>query len=383
MKEIQYTNRDCDCCGSSKLETIWEYQYKSKTRNNLFLWSVNNVVCQNCGFAFVSPVPTDESIEAYYKDAFRIASDQQIDYSIAKRLKIIKKHQNRLDGKSYLEVGSNNCPEFIEAVSAIFDSVETVELNRDCDSSYRHTDEIPNGSIDMITSYFVLEHVPKPKAFLSSCHRVLKQNGIAIVEIPNLYMYPKDPAGLFLYEHVNHFSPNSFSILADSCGFETIEISQLNCSRPFGFTSVLQKKASAQSPKRLPSPNEAQFASACIREGKEVINHFHKRLDDARQKITKTEQKAIVWGANEICASLLKEQKMWPSVIIVDKDPNKKDYFKPHTIYLPSEVIDEIKQSNLLIINTKRHELEILNWILVNTGRGFDSSNCIVLDYLK
>lgn len=391
MKPVTLQERVCDCCGSKDFEEIWNYSIESRTKRNTFLWNVRNVVCRNCGFAFVSPSPTDDVLEEYYKDSFSIYSQQTVDFSIENRLHVITKCLKEIDEsrtcsfsdpKTYIEVGSNNCPEFISKVDLLFDNIQTVELNDDCQSSYPSLYDIPNEVADVISSYFVLEHITKPKVFLESCARSLKPGGILILEVPNLYLYPKDPAGIFLHEHVNHFSPISLTCLANMHGLSLKEISQKYCSRSFGFVAVFQKTCEAVNAFSFPNSVEFVLARSCMAEGVEAIKSFKNWLVKARERISQAQGDVIIWGANEICKMLLDGYQIPASAICIDSDPRKEKYLSPDAVYQPNDVLDKIKTAELLVINTKRNSADIQEWITKHTGRSFANEEMLVLDYL-
>ncbi|HEY7773982.1 MAG TPA: methyltransferase domain-containing protein, partial [Marinagarivorans sp.] len=185
MKDIAYIDRACDCCGGDDLHSVWQYEKISKTRNEQFRWKVNNVVCKQCGFAFVSPVPTQQSLTEYYSDSFSIFTGQEVDYSIDNRLAIIQACQAISSAQSFLEVGSNNSPEFQRRLSELFSRIETVEINDDCNSTYKNLHSVPAQSQDIVASYFALEHIPNPEVFLRQCAALLKNDGCLIIEVPN------------------------------------------------------------------------------------------------------------------------------------------------------------------------------------------------------
>jgi SAM-dependent methyltransferase len=383
MKLIEYRERKCDCCNSNDLEEIWQYEHVCNTRSDSYNWNVRNVICRKCGFSFVSPVPSDESLEEYYGDSFSIFSDQQIDYSIEKRLNVIQRCQNNIAATSYLEIGSNNSPEFLSKLSVIFSQIETVELNDDCSSTYSNLIDVPNEHIDIIASYFVLEHIANPKEFLSKCANILRDDGLLIIEVPNLYLYPKDPAGLLLHEHVNHFSPPSLAILANKCGLTLFDISLLDCSRPFGFVAVLQKAKIDNNLLPLnPSKLEYIQALSYMNEGRSVIESYYKRLKSAKEMINHVGQNIIIWGANDVCSLLVQGIQLLPSSIIVDSDPNKSNFLNPISVHQPKDVLAQIKEAKLLIITTSRHSKDIEKWILEQAGHVMTDETKIILDYL-
>jgi len=387
MIQIKLLERSCDCCGGNDLEEVWRYSRQAKTRNNDFNWEVRNVVCRSCGFAFVSPSPAEEDLEKYYRESYSIFSGQEIDYSIDKRMHVIEKYLEKTGADSYIEIGSNDCPEFLSLLGNHFNRVETVDLNSSCNTTYHSLQEIPRESADIIASYFALEHVPRPVDFLISCYNIIKNDGFIILEVPNLYLYPKDPSGLFLHEHVNHFSPRSLAALAEKCGLNLIYVSQEYCSRPFGFVAVFKKIDDFNISDINIDPTEFIYAKSCVLEGSYKIKRFFEDLEVAREKIKSVSEKeegsVIVWCANIICLMLLEGFNVPPSVIFIDSDPRKKDYLHPFKVIEPKRAIQQIAQTDLLIINSKLHSSSIRKWIAENCNRHFSEKEMVILDFIS
>jgi SAM-dependent methyltransferase len=384
MKRIKYRKRICDICANSEFEEISQYKFNDKTRNNVFQWHVRNVVCLNCGFAFVSPAPTDESLQEYYGDSFSIYPNMVLDYSIENRLHIITKYLKRGSGNSYVEIGSNTCPEFQSKLSKYVEEVTNVELNESCDSNYVLLSELPSEAGDIIASYFVLEHIPRPRNFLTLCSKALRDSGTLIIEVPNLHLYPKEPAGLILHEHVNHFSPLSLTRLAALCNLKLIEISQTYCSRPFGFVAVFQK-ASGINELIISDKAELHYAKACMLEGTYQIKKFKETILAIRSRINDLAERnepVIIWGANGMCLRLLEDYELPKSATVLDMDPRKRDYLNPIEVRQPNKTLDIIKRCRLVVINTPRHADEIEHWILNNTGRTLLEDEVVVVNYI-
>ncbi len=57
----------------------------------------------------------------------------------------------------------------------------------------------PNNSIDTIVSFAVLEHVSKPFEALAECKRILKENGILIIYVPQYWHLHEEPHDYFRF----------------------------------------------------------------------------------------------------------------------------------------------------------------------------------------
>jgi len=381
MRIIKNNYRRCDLCEKDDLEELYSYQIQQKTKNNISLWNVRNVICRYCGFAFVSPSPSEESLEEHYADSYELSSNLIPDYSVEKRICLIKNFLRQDSHSTYFEIGSNNCKAFKIELEKIFSNLASLEINKSCDSSFKDIKKIPELSADILAAYFVLEHVPNPKNFLLSYRDILSDDGVFIIEVPNLLIYPRDPAGLDLCEHVNHFSPYTLSELANECGYEIIETSYNKCSREFGFVAVL-KKSTTIFHRNKKNRNEFIIGRSCILEGLEVLKRLEHKINFSRN-ILKERSNVIIWGANWYCMRLLNGFKFPDDneATIIDIDIRKKDYLPGYTIYTPEEVLDKIERADFFIINTHFYAGEIKDWIVKNTGKLVSAENSIVIDY--
>ena len=69
-----------------------------------------------------------------------------------------------------------------------------------------------------------MEHVPSPTKTISSLARILSNNGILIIALPNIQsidsqIFRNEWAGLDVPRHIWHFTPNGLIDLLDKQGF--------------------------------------------------------------------------------------------------------------------------------------------------------------------
>lgn len=383
MRIIDTEPRNCDLCGSGDLQEIHSYSAKYRTKTDMSIWNVRNVVCRACGFAFVSPAPQQKCLDLHYGDSYELSNGLKPDFSVSKRINLIRKYSAGRPDAAYLEIGSNHCPEFMEALGKTVGRVSTMEINQSCSSSFKSTGEIPTASADIVAAYFVMEHVPSPVRMLSTCSEILKQDGILILEVPNLYLYPDDPAGLLLCEHVNHFSPTTLTAAAKLCGLDLVEFSQASCSRPFGFLAAF-KKSPGKCGKMPPNKTEYALAKACMESGIAKLGRLDSKIKEARARIlyfSRNGETSIIWSANWICLKLLDDFKLPGNTLIADSDSRKANYVPGHLVRPPSDMIEQISKASYLVLNSAIYADEIKNWIKDRTGRIFTNDDSIVMDY--
>jgi SAM-dependent methyltransferase len=89
---------------------------------------------------------------------------------------------------------------------------------RGCDVSYS-----PAGSYDLITMFFVAEHLVEPAATLSQLAALLAPGGLVYLTVPNVIVNTIDA---FLVDHLSHFSTPSLTVLLHRCGLRPVVVSE-------------------------------------------------------------------------------------------------------------------------------------------------------------
>jgi SAM-dependent methyltransferase len=88
----------------------------------------------------------------------------------------------------------------------------------------------PEGEFDVVTAFYVIEHLPDPVAFLREVHRILRPGGMIVVRYPHTTPI-KDILSLMriqndLYHlpfHLSDFSPRTMRTALGKAGFKRIE----------------------------------------------------------------------------------------------------------------------------------------------------------------
>jgi SAM-dependent methyltransferase len=75
--------------------------------------------------------------------------------------------------------------------------------------------------MDLVLSFFALEHVEAPSDFVATLRRLLRPGGQAFVVIPNVLTNVSD---LVVVDHINHFSVTSLSHLFSCAGFVDLRV---------------------------------------------------------------------------------------------------------------------------------------------------------------
>ena len=97
----------------------------------------------------------------------------------------------------------------------------------------------------------LLEHLLDPMAALREAHRVLADDGVLLIEVPDVDRYGKYPMfelyWLAQQEHINHYSAHHLAAQLYACGFEVTKMAPIEpliaAGRKTPFLAALARKA--------------------------------------------------------------------------------------------------------------------------------------------
>ena len=370
--------RLCECCDGDDLELMWSSKSVVVRKVHTWEFPVNVSICRNCGFCFSSPSPNNNDLMKYHEDGNVGFKEISLPYSIEERLRTLNKY--KVPGGVFVEIGGDGPGEFHQKASQYFSQLISIEVTKDSKNKYINISNLKE-KIDVISHYDVLEHILDVKQFLSNCYSALKRGGVMVCEVPNLKLYPENLL-LQEFEHVNHFTISSLSLIAKKIGFNLIEFDGI-CSRPYGFVAIFRKDGADKACNKK-YKNEFTEARASIVGGLKQIHNNDIQLINVRKKIdqlTNNNKQIILWGVTDLLRSLLKDYKISDKVIIVDSDPRRKDHLILDGIKVsqPIKCIETFLHADLLVICAPRYASEILTWVKSNTGKIFKDESLSVI----
>lgn len=207
----------------------------------------NIVQCTNCTFTFTNPRPDSNEIGKYYQSDIYISHHANKggfipwvyrsirDIQFVNKTDIIKKHINR--HISLLDIGCGTGA-FLEYCKKLNWNVIGVEPDQDARESTKEKgisayelDHLnnTNDKYDVITMWHVLEHVHDLDERIKQLHRLIKDDGIIIIAVPNYrsfdsQVYSKYWAAYDLPRHLSHFSIDTITKLFSKYSFQRTEI---------------------------------------------------------------------------------------------------------------------------------------------------------------
>jgi len=235
----------CNVCGSDRLQKIDS--------------DFDFCRCDSCGYVFDSPRPSFAEISAFYSQAGKydtwLNEERARDMMWKRRLKKLSRHSS----KGYLLDVGTGYGQFLDLARPFFAEVSGTEVSESAVALAKEKYglsllagqvealDLPPQSLDTITLFHVLEHVPDPDKLVNVCHALLREHGILVIAVPNdvlawtskikklgkqlgLKSFQKfspqlgiPRAGTSREIHLSHFTPAVLRLLLKGCGLQVME----------------------------------------------------------------------------------------------------------------------------------------------------------------
>ena len=262
---IVYAARDV-----SNVEVNLAERFRSSSDETL---NEQMVECTNCGLQYVNPrLNANLVLEGYSlgSDEVFVSQAPSREHTFAKSLDAIERQTNGRRGR-ILDVGTAG-GSFLRVAFQRGWEVEGCEPNRWlCDWAQRHygiavrpgtlfEQAYPSHAFDVVSLWDVLEHTPDPKSLILECRRLLKPNGLLVVNYPDIGSWIARLMGrswVFLLDvHLYYFTRATLGRLLADAGF-TVSVTRphyqwlelgyvLRRARPYvGLPALLAERASS------------------------------------------------------------------------------------------------------------------------------------------
>jgi len=203
--------------------------------------SFQMVRCSSCQSIYLNPRPTRQSLLHFYQHYLpendsSIEAWQRMMQSAFKRAAILL--QRYKEKGKLLDVGSG-FGFFLAEMKQRGWEVEGVEVSRKAVDYARNvlsvpvhpgpleTIDFPENHFDVVSTFYVIEHLPHPMAFLKECQRILKPGGMFLARYPhttpikNLLSFLGIKNQLYdLPAHLSDFSPESIQRCLEKVGLQ-------------------------------------------------------------------------------------------------------------------------------------------------------------------
>lgn len=243
MEQNKESLKHCPVCGSIKLQKAFKTKDYFLTKEEFSICQ-----CKKCGFHFTNPRPKQEALAPYYKSEEYISHSnsnqglfgflyQQVrNFTLGKKYDLVSSMR---DGESILDIGCatgqflNEFKKRGWKCNGIEPDPEAREFAKKAYDlkvfGEEKLDEFNAQSFDVISMWHVLEHVSDLQKRLEDLRRLIKDNGILFIALPNLdswdaHHYEKYWAGLDVPRHLYHFKKENVELLFDKFGFRMHQI---------------------------------------------------------------------------------------------------------------------------------------------------------------
>ncbi len=220
----------CPVCGNNHFShflNCTDYYFSKK--------DFNIVSCDNCGFRFTNPRPSEDKLQSYY------FSDNYISHSDSKKgiisyfYYLIRNHtikqkfnliNNYKSGKNILDIGCGT-GEFLNFFKNKNWNTTGIEPSSNARTSAEnnynlsvfdedHLNSLEKNSFDVITMWHVLEHVSNLRERITQVKNLLANDGILVIALPNSNSFDSKFYGRFwaawdVPRHLYHFTESTFN----------------------------------------------------------------------------------------------------------------------------------------------------------------------------
>jgi len=244
MVGLSKENTQCIICGSSDYDTL--YTSLPDYLMNDFSIQASYVRCKVCGLIYQK---RDDSIDLsvfYPNDYEPYITEDYINnlsrpqrflfhYGIQKRKRLVEKFKA---SGNILDIGCSTGIFLLEMQKTnkwncfgVEPNAYAASIGRDLDlriyNSKLEETSFPEAYFDVVTMWDVLEHVINPKNIISEINRILRDDGVLVVRLPNYdsldaKLFGQFWAGFDPPRHLFVFNHSTLSNLFRQCGFEII-----------------------------------------------------------------------------------------------------------------------------------------------------------------
>lgn len=247
IPELYYKN--CDICRNNNTELLFE----SKDRQFNLPGRFDVVRCRKCGLVYLPLAPSKSEISLYYPSNYGPHQAPIVDITNSPRMRIWRKYIKLFGGDAFSEVFSlENMPkgkvldigcgkgEYLKELQIKNWETYGIDISPSAAKECKKYGlkifvgelieaTFPDGHFDAITMRHSIEHMHQPSEVLMEIHRILKDNGILLIEVPNINSIEAKIFKEHWYQidcprHIYHFSPKTIKLLLNNNGFRMLQI---------------------------------------------------------------------------------------------------------------------------------------------------------------
>lgn len=207
---------------------------------------LRTVLCRTCGLVWTNPRPSAADMNAYYETTYRADYKGQAAPPLRKivrgflgasgRRRMLRELLASVpqEPARMLDVGCG-AGELVYLMrrdgvdaSGLEPGIEFADFARTVlrvpiQAAAVDAATVTDSSVDLVTMYHALEHVPDPRSVLHTARGWLKQGGRLIVEVPNIAALVQAPSHQYHYAHLHHFTSSTLAALGEAAGLRLVD----------------------------------------------------------------------------------------------------------------------------------------------------------------
>lgn len=223
----------CNLCGATDVEQI-----SLRDRDLSYL---RTVICRCCGLVYTDPRPDHEAVRSYYKTRYRMDYKKNLQPSLKQVYSTGKAALHRMNSILHLfqpscriiDIGGGG-GEVVYALRKMGYDASGIEpnigyakfasdvLGVPMEHGFYQDIAIDTGSQDVITMFHVLEHFDSPCDALQHVRHWLRENGLLVVEVPNVEATCIWPSSRFHRAHLYNFNLATLETAGRKVGYEVL-----------------------------------------------------------------------------------------------------------------------------------------------------------------
>jgi SAM-dependent methyltransferase len=303
----------CDLCRSSALEPV--HAPDGSTRG------LTVHLCASCGLVQSLPridraarAPAAVSGGAdwgnvRYGKGFRTSAcmerlTRHIDLS--KNISVLDVGSNRGSfARAFLEAAPNASLTALEPDERVVKSCENLPRTTLIEARIEHV-SLPDSSFDVVHSCHTIEHLASPAATLKDHARVLKDDGILVIDAPNIALLGSDEIveEWFIDKHLYHFSASTLRAALEDAGFDIVEGPDENDRENILFVA---RKAAASKPAGIHASDAVSARALVARYRKTRLENFAALARVSQHLQSLAPRRVALWGAGRLFDALVRQ----------------------------------------------------------------------------
>jgi len=197
----------CNLCNNNDTKLL----FSKKDKFGLSDCDFGVVQCHNCGLIYINPRPSTDEIGKFYPDTYSwketLTAESKITKIIRRLEKIYRYHLLHYETSKVVKVAKRKTGKLLDVGCGAGDRLDIfrqlgfdtygVETSSSAEYARGHLGlnvkqgdlfeaNYPDSFFDIITICNVLEHTHNPQKVIGESHRILKEDGIVAIQVPNI-----------------------------------------------------------------------------------------------------------------------------------------------------------------------------------------------------